>query len=137
MTDVHIDVEAMSHAFTKFHLRGLGCAAVIHRFTEPDHGDWHDHPWGFTSFVISGGYVEEVFLPNGYTYLAPRKPGTSFQIRATHIHRIIELPEGQCETLILPGPWERKSRFWRFENGKAISRAWDEPWPGEDRETAE
>ena len=31
----------------------------LHRFLAPDDACMHDHPWAFTSIVISGGYWEE------------------------------------------------------------------------------
>lgn len=120
--------EVMSPAFTKFHLDGpWPFEPVVHRFSDIDRGDCHDHPWGFASFVMHGGYVEEVYDPQrGLIGEVTRKPGDSFSIEATHIHRIIHLPEGECWTLILPGPWERVSRFWQFRDGAAWSRAWNE-----------
>jgi hypothetical protein len=126
-------VERMNDAFTKYHLNREGEAPwpfrpVLHHFTQPDYGDPHDHPWSFTSFVMSGGYVEEVFsITNGVwrSEIVHRLPGTSHHVLATHIHRIIDLPEGECWTMVLGGPHERETRFWRF--GEHIeSRAWHE-----------
>ncbi|MEG3086161.1 hypothetical protein [Sphingomonas sp. PB4P5] len=120
--------ERMSEAFEKWHVYGLPIGAAFHHFTAPDLGDPHDHPWGFTSHVLAGGYVEEVFTvtPTGWTSeLHHRQPGTSHTVLATHIHRIVELPAGECWTLVTPGPAERETRFWRF--GERIeSRAWHE-----------
>jgi hypothetical protein len=122
-----IDIERMSDAMTKFHLRGpWPLDPVIHHFADIDRGDPHDHPWGFRSIVLDGGYVERVFQPNGTSELVERKPGDSFDIAATHIHRMEALPSGDCWTLILPGPHERTSRFWQFREDGAYSRAWHE-----------
>ena len=30
----------------------------IHKFLKSDPDDLHDHPWGFTTFIIAGGYWE-------------------------------------------------------------------------------
>lgn len=122
--------EPMSSAFTKWH---LDAPAVLHRFTAPDSGDPHDHPFGFTTQILSGGYVEEVYTltaDGGWSVsLHHRWPGTSHHVEATTVHRIVALPQGECWTVIRPGPWERKSGFWRVVDGRAQFRAWDEPWP--------
>lgn len=118
--------EIMSQAMTKFHLDGLPVGVVLHRFTEPDHGDPHDHPFPFTSFIICGGYEERVYDPSGNEVTNFRRPGDCFRVPAKRIHRITRLLDGECWTLILPGPWERKSRFWQFRDDGAFSRAWDE-----------
>lgn len=118
--------ERMSGAFEKWHVEGLPRAAVLHRFGDIDRGDSHDHPWPFRSIVISGGYVEQVYQLDGSTETIHRRPGDSFEIPATHIHRIVELPEGECWTLVLPGSHERTSRFWQFRDDGAWSRAWHE-----------
>lgn len=119
--------ERMSGAFEKWHIAGLPVPAALHHFSAPDAGDPHDHPWGFTSHILTGGYIEEVFhLHDDGTWsssIVTRKPGTTHQVEATHIHRIISLPDGGCWTLIVPGPHERETRFWRF--GERIeSRPW-------------
>ena len=133
------DVEKMSEEFTKFHLNREGHAPwpfrpVIHKFNGPDKGGPHDHPWGFTSHVLHGSYVEKVYTvtPDG-TWSSTtfhRKAGTAHQVAATCIHEIIELPDGECFTLVLAGPWERETQFWRFEDYGAFYRNWRDgsPW---------
>lgn len=118
--------ERMADHFVKHHVEGLPAAAVFHQFSQVDHGDPHDHPWPFTSFVISGGYVEQVFQLDGSSELVHRKVGDSFRIDAKHIHRIIDLPAGECTTIILPGPHEQKSGFYQFREGRAWHRFWDQ-----------
>ena len=114
--DLRLHPETLGSHFTKFHLHGLPRSAVLHRFTsaEPD-SDPHDHPWGFTSFVISGGYVEEIFRPEGFSYKRARHPGSVQYVDAARIHRITYLYADECWTLVLPGPVERKSGFYRWE----------------------
>lgn len=119
--------ERMGHHFTKWHIGGLPRSAVIHRFSETDNGDPHDHPWGFTSFVIHGGYVEQVFQLDGTSQLIHREPGQSFYIPAQHIHRIVDLPAGECTTIILPGEHEQTSGFYQFREDGAYHRYWDQP----------
>lgn len=122
--------ERMSGAFEKWHLDGVPTPAALHHFTAPDLGDPHDHPFAFTSFVLSGGYVEEVFTNDGSgswtSEFITREPGTSHQVDAEHIHRIVSLPTGDCWTMIVAGPHERETRFWRFNDGPVLSRAWHE-----------
>lgn len=124
---ITLNHEPMSPVFDKWHLNGLPRAAVLHRFTAPDHGDPHDHPWAFRSFVLSGGYVEQVFDLDGTSRTFKRMQGDSFFIFADHIHRIIELPAGECWTLILPQPTERVSGFYQFRDDGAWHRPWHRP----------
>lgn len=122
-----IDIERMSDVFAKYHLRGpWPFGAVIHQFSDIDRGDPHDHPWGFRSVILHGGYVERVFQPDGASELVHRNLGDSFEIAATHIHRMEALPNGECWTLVMPGPHERTSRFWQFREDGSYSRAWNE-----------
>lgn len=120
--------EPMSGSFTKFHLDGpWPFQPVMHRFADVDHGDPHDHPWGFRSMILWGGYAEEIYDPHsGVAETVLRSVGDSFDVPAQRIHRIVWLPKGECWTLILPGPWERVSRFWQFRPDGPWSRAWNE-----------
>lgn len=119
-------VERMSEHFTKHHLDGFPFPAVIHHFTAPDRGDPHDHPWGFTSTIIKGWYVEEIFDLNGHSFQLKRYEHESFRIDAKHIHRIVDLSPGGCWTLVLPDPVaERKSGFYQFRDGRTFHRFWD------------
>lgn len=128
MTDFRIDIEPMSDVFTKYHLRGdMPFNAVLHKFSDIDRGDPHSHPWGFRSVILHGSYVEEIYHPKkGLVRTLERKQGDSFVIKAKHIHRIVELPHGECWTMIIPGPWERDSDFWQFRDDGAYTRAWFE-----------
>jgi hypothetical protein len=118
--------ERMSPAFIKYHLDDGG---ALHRFVRPEpHADPHDHPWSFETTILSGGYVEEVFTfhPDGSWRSAwvEREPGSRHWIEASHIHRIVALPLGECWTLVRAGPHERKTMFWRF--GDTVQhRAWN------------
>lgn len=121
--------ENMGAHFTKFHLGDLPVAAVLHRFTaaEPE-ADPHDHPWGFTSFVVCGGYVEEVFNRYGTSVERVHLPGESLRVEAGHVHRIVRLVDGECWTLVLPGPTERVSGFYRWTaDGTPLHRPWNRP----------
>lgn len=129
MEEPRIDLEQMGGHFAKYHLRGpWPFHPVIHRFTAPDRGDPHDHPWSFRSMILHGGYREEVYSPDGgYVRTIDRKPGDSFLIEAGHIHRIVDLGAAECFTLILPQASERVSGFYRWDgDGKCFHRFWHE-----------
>ncbi|HXG85966.1 MAG TPA: hypothetical protein VNI84_18235 [Pyrinomonadaceae bacterium] len=125
-----ISEEKMSGEFTKQHLKGLPFGAVIHHFTAQDTGSPHDHPFSFTSHILSGGYIEKVFHVDEdgkwTSEWIDRKPGTVHTVEATHIHQITDLPEGECYTLIIPKEKVREPRFWKFDENGSQSRAWYE-----------
>ncbi|MDQ0840089.1 hypothetical protein [Sphingomonas faeni] len=75
-----VSVERMSRAFTKYHLDD---GRALHRFKmEEPHATPHDHPWGFETEVLEGGYVDEVFhLDSGggwHSELVHRVPGERY-----------------------------------------------------------
>lgn len=98
---------------------GSGFAVYLHRFHR---GDWddalHDHPWGFTSIILAGGYWEHT---PGRSGLQRRwyGPGRVLVRPAAWRHRT-ELPPGaDCWTLILRG---RKCRSWYFHCLDSLGR---------------
>jgi len=114
-------VEEISDIFTKFHLEGpWPFHPAMHRFTKPDPSYPHDHPWGFTSHVLHGGYVERVYYPHAdgtwHSELHERLAGTSHTVTADHIHQIISLIGDECWTLVMAGPQEREVCFWEFDD---------------------
>ncbi|WP_380784783.1 hypothetical protein [Sphingomonas sp. R86521] len=119
-----VNIEHMSRAFVKYHLDD---GRALHRFTrEEPHADPHDHPFGFETTILDGGYVEEVFTFDEHGWrgtLVHRLPGQTYWVDAVHIHRIVELPQRECWTLVRAGHHERETRFWRFGN-QVKSRAW-------------
>jgi hypothetical protein len=123
--------QKMSPVFKKWHLRDVPFAASIHHLLAPDSGDPHDHPFGFTSHILKGWYIEEQYdrQTGGVTRLT-RNEGSCHRIAAEDVHRIVEVSEGGCYTIIVPsGPYARAPRFWRFGRGGIVSRAWNEAWP--------
>lgn len=127
--------ERMSPAFEKLH---LGNDRALHHFTQAEpHADPHSHPWDFTTTILTGGYVEEVFTitADGWTSeRIHRRPGATHRIEAGHIHRIVELPEAECFTFVQAGPHVRKVRFYRF-GAEVLVRDWDrDEWVNETRE---
>lgn len=120
--------ERMSKEFTKYHIKIGKVYFVVHHFKGADKGDPHDHPWGFTSFVVKGSYIERryVIANNEWTSTdIKREKGTSFSVEAAAIHEIIELPEGECWTVVLPKQKERETMFWRFSEGMIENRLWN------------
>ncbi|WP_174278717.1 hypothetical protein [Sphingomonas bacterium] len=108
-------VERMSRAFVKYHLDD---GSVLHRFTQPEpSSDPHDHPFAIDIEVLSGGYVEEVFTrgEGGWrATLVHRVPGETHRLAAEHVHRVVELPTGECWTRARYAASERITCFWRF-----------------------
>jgi hypothetical protein len=123
--------EKMNAIFTKYHLKGLPFDAVIHHFSAKDQNEHiHDHPFSFTTHILKGSYVERIYeiLEGGNynTSIHHRKEGTSHVVSADTIHEIIELPEGECFTLITPNQKEKEVCFYKFEEGKAFRRQWNQ-----------
>ena len=136
---MEINTEKMNQVFTKYHLKGLPFDAVIHHFSEKDQNEHiHDHLFGFTSHVLHGSYIERVYSLDSenrlwYVREIHRRAGESHFVPANTIHEIIDLPEGECYTLITPGKWEQelrqsyaKATGWEtWENLKANSKDLD------------
>lgn len=88
----------------------FGYAARVHQFLASDHGrDLHNHPWGYVSIVLRGGYFEHT-PAMGWNVMRRRwhGPGSVLVRPANSFHRI-ELwrrPDGTeepCWTLFLTG----------------------------------
>lgn len=128
-----IHVEQMGPHFTKVHLPG----GPVHIFTEPDTGPAHDHPWPLTTHILAGGYVEEEFVLHAdgthSVITHERRPGTSHQVQAGTVHRIVALPAGFCVTRAEPGPKQQEPGFYEFRPDGTYHRYWYEPeyqrWP--------
>lgn len=121
----------MTAVFTKHHLRGLPFDAVIHHFSEKDQNEHiHDHPFSFTTHILQGSYVERIYeIFEDGTYIASdhhRKESTVHFVSANTSHEIIDLPEGECFTLIKPNHKEKETYFYKFEDGKAFKRKWNQ-----------
>lgn len=123
---VTLSPERMNGGMLKLHIGGADKPMVVHVFTQPDHGDPHDHrQWGFWSTVLDGSYVEEQFSLDGTSRTVEHRTGDRFRVEPDHIHRIIALPTGMCVTLIEPDPHTgQDSGFYRFEGGRTLHRPW-------------
>lgn len=73
----------------------------------------HDHPWNFWTYVLCGGYEEEVALPNGTVETRMNTPGTILFRPAEHAHCIKSLPAGHCWTLVFR---TKRVRDWGFHS---------------------
>lgn len=79
----------------------------LHHWLAPDDDRApHDHPWGFRTFVLKGGYRDE--SPTGSEHL--RAPATRYR-PATHQHTVFPDPGGAW-TIIVTGPKVRNWGFW-------------------------
>ena len=123
--------EKMNEVFMKHHLRGLPFDAVIHHFSAKDNNEHiHDHPFSFTTHILKGSYVERIYeISDDGSFTSSvhhRKENSCHFVSASTIHEIIDLPEGECYTLILPGRPEKDTFFYRFEDGRAFVRKWNQ-----------
>ena len=129
--------ERMSGAMMKFHLgpAANGNALVIHRFTGTDTGPHHDHQFDCRSYILHGGYDEEVLHPDGRIEVRSHRAGDVVDITCNHVHRIIRLHEPECLTLYeVLGPKVQESGFFEYRHGVMWHRKWFEsefkPLPG-------
>ena len=87
----------------------------LHRFLKSDPDDFHDHPWGYSTLILKGGYWEWVpqFTDGKKTgeYGTWRGPGHFRTCSANSYHRIELDPDVECWTLFMPGPQKREWGF--------------------------
>ncbi|MGN7867817.1 hypothetical protein [Paracoccus sp. 22332] len=124
-----ITPERMSEALMKWHLGpgSTGNALVLHRFTGEDTGSHHSHPFDCRSYILHGGYDEEVLHPDGRVELRQHQPGDVVSIPHDHVHRIVHLPEGECLTLYeVLGPKVQEPGFFQWRDGVMWQRRWHE-----------
>lgn len=126
---LHVTHERMSDHMAKWHLgRGeTGNPLVLHKFSGPDAGPHHDHPFSCRSYILAGGYDEEVLMPDGRIELRQHRPGDVVDIPHDHVHRIVHLPEGEALTLYeVLGPKVQESGFFEWRDGRMFQRRWNE-----------
>ena len=88
----------------------------LHHFLRSDPDDVHDHPWGYFTIILKGGYWEwtPIFDAQGKQIAetcAWRRPGHFRFSPARSFHRIELDPKVDCWTLFCPGP---QKRDWGF-----------------------
>jgi hypothetical protein len=99
----------------------------LHVFERPDLDPWpHDHPFGFRSIVLRGGYTERVYCyriegdrvitvtsrDSDNWYEVRRRPLTSHRVPASHTHKIMKLHGRRTVTWVIR-PAE-KEQDWGF-----------------------
>jgi hypothetical protein len=94
----------------------------LHKFLKSDPDDLHDHPWGYATLILKGGYWEWVPIV-GFNIItgkdeilgerrAWRGPGHFRVCKAESFHRIqLDPTVKECWTLFMPG---LKKRNWGF-----------------------
>ena len=109
----------------------------IHKIMKSDEDDLHDHPWGYFTFILSGGYWETVadIGTNGdgdeitgfKTMRHWRGQGFMQKVDDTHIHRL-ELKKDEdtaheipCWSLFVPF---KRSRDWGFYTVESEGFKW-------------
>jgi hypothetical protein len=103
--------EAGEEYMRRWYLSGrTGPQERFHKITADDPGrDWHDHPWDYTTRLLSGaGYIEHT--PDGDVSYGP---GDVLARRAEALHRL-ELIDGPVWTYFVTG---RLRRSWGFMTG--------------------
>lgn len=125
-----VRVEAMGPHFTKYH---LGNGGLLHHFTKAEDEHYHDHPWPFRTSILSGGYVEEVakLMCTGEMEIetVERLPGTSHEVKARTVHKLVGLIGTDCWTLLEPGEKEQEPGFYKADESGIWHRYWyEETW---------
>jgi hypothetical protein len=98
----------------------------IHYIDTPDlSGMYHDHPWHFVSFMLSGGYTETIWRDPksmGSRVTKQRKRFSLHFMSHRWGHNISQC-DGTAKTLFVSGPWVRNGfRFYAEGMEKDISK---------------
>ena len=88
----------------------------LHHFLKGDPDDVHDHPWGYFTLILKGGYYEWTPVINSQGQKIGevstwRGPGHFRFCHAESYHRIELDPGVNCWTLFMPG---KQRRNWGF-----------------------
>ncbi len=121
---IEIEKEVMSPHFTKYHI-GEPINAVVHHFTSIAGENAHDHPFDFTSTILYGGYIERKYFVDALGYYwrdVKHDVDEVFHVKSYSVHEIIELPKGECYTIIKPGRKVKEPGFYRFEHNSIYYR---------------
>ena len=87
----------------------------IHKFMKGDDDELHNHPWGYFTYILSGGYYERVLYNDGKQINHWRKPGFFQKVDHTHVHTITlnDNSKDSCWTLFIP--FKRKNEWGFFK----------------------
>lgn len=89
----------------------------LHKIIKSDKDELHDHPWGYFTFILSGGYYEHMKLKEAVTNEDKiiklwRGPGFYQCVSSTHQHRLeLDPAKGDTWTLFIPF---KKEKSWGF-----------------------
>ena len=101
-------------------LQKLGIAVRVHEILRSDDGrDPHDHPWGYVTVILKGGYFETRYSSQGVKLDKTwHGPGSILYRPAGSWHRL-DVPNGMVTTtLFITGP---KVQSWGFNvDGKKV-----------------
>lgn len=98
---------------------------MLHRMDGPDsRNTLHDHPWGFLSLILKGGYIERRLNPLTMSDVRERhRIRWVNRVRASDAHAIVELLRVPTWTLLVTGPRKRTWGYWeRAYDGNSDSR---------------
>lgn len=105
------------------HRRGLQTPwfnVYLHRIEAADPGrDLHNHPWWFASFILRGGYREEIEGRQRHTGAAHYLSHTRWSLHTVPLrmwHRIVAV-EPDTLTLVVTGPYKRE---WGFRTSEGF-----------------
>ena len=89
----------------------------IHHILESDNDELHDHPWGYFTLILSGGYFEHLKLKDAETgedrvVKIWRGPGFYQSVSSSWVHRLeLDKTRGETWTLFIP---YRQEKEWGF-----------------------
>lgn len=89
----------------------------IHHILKSDNDELHDHPWGYFTFILSGGYYEHLKLKLAGSEEEKivklwRGPGFYQSVSSSWIHRLeLDKTKGETWTLFIPF---KKEKDWGF-----------------------
>ena len=95
----------------------------LHKFVKSDPDHLHDHPWGYTTFILKGGYHEwvPIIVPETGAVVGStrewRGPGSLIKATADSMHRVELEPGITPWTIFIPG---KKSKDWGFIHPKKV-----------------
>lgn len=105
----------------------------VHRLAKPDpRPTLHDHPWPFISFVLRGGYTEDVGTRPDAERSSPVtgrrtrswRPGSCHLMRKDDAHAITALRRSPTWTVLLVGKRQRPEPSWGYWDDDGWT-AWD------------
>jgi hypothetical protein len=109
-----------------------GWNAFLHDIRGSDEPFYHDHPWDYTTVILSGGYWEHtpVLLADG-TVIGDRKtfygPGSVLRRKANHFHYLERGPNGSTWTLFMHSKRLQEWGFLPFGESMKVSHSvWTE-----------